>query len=339
MCWNLRNKQYHILNEPYSKEGYFQKLKELNLKSYKGIKELKNKFTEIVQNEAIHRENFNIKVLNSYGNFLTECKNCFFCAFAEKSENCRYVWRAIDCKDLIDTVGRVAENGAMGVLGLSLYDTVATSHSSNCRHSAYLRYCEDCEYCFGCVGLRKKKYCILNKQYTEGDYKELLEKIKDKMKKDGEWGEFFPASLTLSGYNLSLAHIFFTKTKEEVEKAGGWWEDLEDAAQEGLSGDELPDLVDDARDDISAKVIICPETKRRFNIAPQEFKFHKEFGIPLPHNHPDFRTLDRFRPLALAVKTFKGTCHLCAKPIEHYFSSELGYKKIACIDCYQKEVV
>jgi hypothetical protein len=44
---------------------------------------------------------------------------------------------------------------------------------------------------FGCIGLRGKEYCILNKQYTKEEYETLVPKIIEKMKADGEWGEFF----------------------------------------------------------------------------------------------------------------------------------------------------
>ena len=41
MCWNLRNKQYCILNEQYSKEEYFEKLKEYDTRSRSSIKNSK----------------------------------------------------------------------------------------------------------------------------------------------------------------------------------------------------------------------------------------------------------------------------------------------------------
>jgi len=40
-CFGLRNKKYHIFNQPYSKEEYQQKVKELNLSSFEGLEKLR----------------------------------------------------------------------------------------------------------------------------------------------------------------------------------------------------------------------------------------------------------------------------------------------------------
>ena len=79
MCWNLRNKQYYILNQPYSKEAYQEKLKEYNLRSFKSVERLKADFAKRVVQEAVHRADYNVNVTNSTGNYLEECKNCSDC--------------------------------------------------------------------------------------------------------------------------------------------------------------------------------------------------------------------------------------------------------------------
>ena len=64
--------------------------------------------------------------------------------------------------------------------------------------SSNVFYCDlvmDVEDCFGCVNLKRNKNCILNKQYSEGEYKKLALKVIEHMKETGEWGEFFPLSL------------------------------------------------------------------------------------------------------------------------------------------------
>ena len=171
------------------------------------LRESKQEFKKILSERAIHRENLNLNALNSTGNFLTNCRNCVNCYFVEESENCRHMFRGIDTKDSIYSTGSTSEKSALVVLGLASYETVSTVATANCRYSAYLDSCEECEYCFGCVGLRKKKYCILNKQYSEKEYQEIIGKIKKDMKSRGEWGDFFPYHLAPCGYNLSLANI------------------------------------------------------------------------------------------------------------------------------------
>jgi hypothetical protein len=71
--------------------------------------------------------------------------------------------------------------------------------------------------CFGCVGLHdNEQYCIFNKQYTKEQYEELVPKIIEHMQKAGEWGEFFPASLSPFGYNETHAQEYYPMTREEA---------------------------------------------------------------------------------------------------------------------------
>ncbi len=340
MCWNLRNKQYCIFNKQYSKDEYFEKLREFNTRSWTEIQKLKLEFEKVVKENVIHRAHFNFKEVNSSGNFITESKNCFDCYFVDKSENVRHTFRGFEYKDVIDSVGSIAEKAALSAVDAYVYETIATSHSSNCRYSSYLDYCEDCEYCFGCIGLRKKKYCILNKQYEEKEYFALIDKIKNNMKQNSDWGRFFPLQMAYSGYNLSLANIFFPETQEAIKAINGLWDEPEVVSYDGaVSGDELPDQIDSVLDSISGQRIICPRTKMSFNISSQELAFYREHDIPLPRYHFDYRTLSRFKPMTLMIYPQKGTCWFCKKEITHYYSPELGYQKIACVECYQSEVV
>ncbi len=339
MSWNLRNKKYYILNKPYSKEEYFAKLKEFKTFSYASVQKLKQEFDRIIREDVLHRANFNVQTVNSSGNFLDKVKNCHNTFFVSESENVRNSFRGWDCKDAIDIVGSIAEKSALSVMDGYLYDSVATSHCGNCRYMRYSEYCEDCESCFGCIGLRKKKYCILNTQYTEIEYKTLVEKIKSDMKQKGEWGKFFPLPLAYSGYNLTLGQLFFPETKERIVEVGGKWEEPQPPEyKDAIPAETLPDRIGDVTDDIISKRIICPETKLSYNIAQHELTFYRQHGIPLPRRHFDWRTLSSFKPMTYMIYPQKGICWICKKEIEHYYGPELGYKKIACVECYQKEV-
>jgi len=339
MSWNLRNQKYCILNQQYSKEDYFKKLEEYNLASYSSIEALKKEFWQHIRQDAVHRQDYDLQIVHSTGNFLNNDKNCHNCYFIEDSENCRYSFRGRS-KEVIDSVGNLdCEKCAIEVQTGMDYNNMCCLYTNSCRYSAYLDNCEECDYCFGCVGLRKKKYCILNKQYTEEEYKTLVEKIKSDMKARGEWGKFFPLSSAYCGYNLSLAQMMYPMTKGEVLKFGAKWEEtIEPHYENIISGDILPDTIADVKDDITKQRILCPETKLSYNITKDELAFYREHNIPLPRRHFDWRTLDRFKPFSLMVAPQKGTCHYCKKEIEHYYSSELGFQKIACLEDYQREV-
>ena len=340
MSWNLRNQKYCILNQSYSKEDYEKKINEYNLKSRAEIEKLKKEFWQHIQQDAVHRQDYNLQAVQSTGNFLTNDKNCRQCNFLEESENCQYVFRGFQNKETIDSTGALGcEKCALGAQAQYGYNNLCNLYSIGCRYSSYVDSCEESEYCFGCVGLRKKKYCVLNKQYTKEEYESLVEKIKTDMKKRGEWGKFFPLLSAHCGYNLSLAHIMFPITESEATKFGAKWEEPDEPHYENIiSGDDLPDSIDQAGDEIVKQRILCPETKLSYNITKDELAFYREHEIPLPNRHFDWRTLERFKPFSLMITPQKGVCYNCKKEIEHYYSPEIGFKKIACLDCYQREV-
>lgn len=338
MCWNLRNKKYHILNKPYTEEEYSEKIKELDIDSYKKVQALKKEFVELIRDEAIQRNDFNINAVDCTGNFIIDSRNCKTCYFIQESENSSFCFRSIQNKECADTVGGGwAEKTVWGANDAWMYATALTTHCMHCRYSMYIEFCEHCEYCFGCVGLRNKKYCILNEQYTKEEYEALYEKIKEDMKKRGEWGKFFPASMAYCGYNFSTAQLFLPETKEEALKAGRLWEDEEAVIHEGTSGEQIPDSIDEVPDSVTAQAIICEKTGRRFNVAPQELAFYREHKVPLPRNHFDWRTLDRLKPM-VTLTPQTGKCFFCEKSITHFYPKERGLKKIACVECYQSKI-
>jgi len=338
MCWNLRNKQYHILNKPYSKEEYFKQISQFNLGSYKVIASLKKKFLGIIKTEAIHRENYNINALNSDGNFIEESRNCKQSYLIQKSENSKYIFRGFQNKDVIYSAGSFAENSIFSVMDGKMYNTISTIFSNNCRDSFYLDHCDECENCFGCVGLRKKKYCILNKQYSEKEYFDLFNKIKEHMGKTGEWGKFFPSSIAYCGYNLSTADIYFPQDKETALNFGFRWDDVTESEVSGITEKDIPDNIDDVSNDFYRQAIICPKTNWRFNVSSAELEFYKNKKIPIPHYHFDFRTKELLNYLN-QIKPVDGQCYFCKKSIKHFYPLEWEYQKIACIDCYHSQVL
>jgi hypothetical protein len=338
MCWNLRNKQYCIRNVQYTKTEYEKQLASFKLGSWAEVQRLKDEFHKIIREQAVHRENFNLNAASSSGNFLTncnECKNCFALEESEASYDCL---RGLKVKNSIDISGSAeVERCGACILVYPGYDIQWCTISHGCRYSAYLDYCEECEYCFGCVGLRNKKYCILNKQYSESEYHALKQQIIETMKREGSYGKFFPYDLAPVGYNLSIAQHYFPETKESVQQFGGAWDDGKQIAQEGVSTEQLPDNIEDVADDIVKQPLICPKTGYRFNIAPQELEFYRRYKIPLPRYHFDYRTLERFKPLA-AIRAYPYQCIFCKKNVQAYYPLEWGYQKVACVECYQREL-
>lgn len=338
LSYNLRNKMYCIENVQYSKEEYFEKLKEYNLTSRKSINTFKDKLNELIKNNVIHRETFNSQIQKSTGDFLAQVNNCINCFGYSESEEVYNAVRGFKSVTTIDCNGCWYLNSSGNSFGcVHAYGLKYCSWSPS-RYSEYLDLCEECEYCFGCVGLKKKKYCILNKQYTKEAYETLKEKIIADMKNRGEYGQFFPYSMSLLPYNLSTASFYVPKTKEEVQKLGGYWFDGELTQVNGEPSSLIPDSLVEVEDSITTKPFICDKSGFRFNIAQNELAFYRKWEIPLPNTHFDVRTRERLS-LLTSIELHNSKCFFCSKDIRISYKPEWGYKKIACEDCYKKEVL
>ena len=106
----------------------------------------------------------------------------------------------------------------------------------------YSEACFNCSDIFGCYGLRKKSYCIFNKQYSKEEYNSLKEKLIEKMEKDEEWGNFLPYSLSPFAYNEAIVNEYMPLSKEEALKEGFRWQDNipSTSGQETVTLDNLP---------------------------------------------------------------------------------------------------
>lgn len=218
LCTGMSNKQFCIENKQYSKEEYENRIKDFNLSSRSSVNELKKRFKTIKEN-AIHKENNNIKSENCTGDYIIESKDCKHCFNIFKSENCVRVGNIDDAgKDCRD-INYIAESElcyeGTSIAGYKNIFSVFMAYGDN---NYYCNFCDNCKNCFGCAGLKRKEYCIFNKQYTKEEYEKKVKEIIIKMHETGEWGEFFPSTISTFAYNESVANDYHPKTKEEAEK-------------------------------------------------------------------------------------------------------------------------
>lgn len=338
MSWNLRNKSYCIENVQYTKEEYEKTLKSFNLGSYESVQILKQRFEQIAEDEVIHRENFNLKAYNSSGNCMLDVKDCHNCNTISSSEECSNCLRGFQLKSSIDLGGSWSSELIGNCCKCESSYALKYSSQSSSRYSEYLDLCIECEYCFGCVGLKKKKHCILNKQYNKEEYEKLREKIIADMKKSGEYGKFFPYSMSDGPFNFSTGIFYFPETKkEDILKLGGYWEDVDESHVVGIPTSELPDEIKDVPGAIITQALVCPETGWRFNINKNELNFYRTNNIPLPRYHFDVRTKNSLKYLTV-LRSYPCVCFYCKKNIMAYYPHEWGYKKIACEECYKQNI-
>ena len=364
-CTNLRHKKYHIFNKPYTKEEYHKKLEEFNLGSFKNKEELKIEAKE-------HYLQYPVKFMHGRknndvtGNYIYNCKNVKDSYMVKNGEDLRYCYSiryspsAKDCYDY-SIPGRNSN---------LVYDSLTVARGINnakfcyncfpdCRNFEYCMECSSSSNLFACIGLRKKEYCILNKQYTKEEYNELVPKIKqhmndmpyiDKKGRTYKYGEFFPTELSPFAYNETIAHEYFPLTKEQALKQGyTWYDKPKPEYQATIKAKQLPDHIKDIDNSILKEVIECKSSdcagSTVFRIIPSELKFYQKMNLPIPRYCPDCRHKERIKqrnPMKLHHRqcmnpSVDGSGSRCNTEFETTYSpnrKEIVY----CEKCYNKEV-
>ena len=359
-CSNLRNKSYCMWNQQLSREEYNQKLSKINLKSYKEIEKLKEKYKELYS-KSIHQFINQTKVVNSTGDNLDGVKNCKFCfdATGIRIEDSKYIhWIAHLAKDVYDSGPGVGEAELVYEAfdtGIGNYRNLFTSVVYSSRDIEYSFNCHGCDNLFGCLGLRSKKYCILNKQYNKESFEKLRTKIIEQMNnmpyvdKNGivyKYGEFFPAEISTFCYNETQAQDYFPITKKEAIKKGYRWRDKQkNKYQTTVSAEDLPDNLDDVPDSIIKEKIEClniGKTESRclsaYKITENELKLYHKIGVPLPHlcfNCRHEARLKKRNPMKLWHR--KCMKEGCQNEFETSYAPDRP-EIVYCEKCYQQEV-
>ncbi len=103
-------------------------------------------------------------------------KNCYMVFVAWKVEDCLYGHYMISGKEIVDSTNSMGNCER-------IYETVQTERCYECRNVYYsmtlsnCAFCYDCRDssdCFMCVGVRHKRYCFKNRQYSKTEYEKIL---------------------------------------------------------------------------------------------------------------------------------------------------------------------
>ena len=351
-CINLRNKKYHIFNEAYSPEEYKKKLAEYDLGSFDAVEKIRRDVKDFWL-KAPHKAFHGTHNINSSGDYIYDCKNVkesYLVDGGEDMKFCQWI-KMKPVKDAYDYIewGAGAERVYECItVGQGVSD-IRMSHGvwmGPVMDVDYSMYVTSSSHMFGCVGMRKKEYCILNKQYTKEEYEALRAKIiqdmNDRPYTDAKgrvfrYGEFFPYDISLYDYSESSAQEYFPFTKEEVEERGWRWKEKENTAyQITRQAAGLPDHIKDADDLVTKEIIACASCGRAYRVIPQELALLRRFGFPLPRICFDCRhraRLARMNPL----RFFDRTCAKCGMAIRTAYPPDRP-EIIYCEQCYQSEV-
>ncbi|MFA6023819.1 MAG: hypothetical protein WC777_01200 [Candidatus Gracilibacteria bacterium] len=314
-------------------------MKKYDLGSYKVYNELKEEFRKMLRDSAVHR--FAIIDLSEdcSGDYIFESQNTKESFYAIKCKDSKFIYDGyenIDCYDVYESALQCERQYECYACNYTKY-----SYGSHVSHESYNLYysdhCFNSNDLFGCIGLKKKTYCILNKQYSKEEYLELFPRIVEHMKQTGEWGEFHPSTLSPFAYNESVAQDFLPLSKEEVLSRGlVWKEKLDDGAAYAGPVISIPDNIKDVEPSICEAILQCDVTGKYFKIIPQELAFYKQLGLPIPRQCFEERHKGRtqFRNPRIL---WDRTCMHCNAPIKTTYSPERP-EKVYCEACYLKTV-
>lgn len=176
-CVYLKYKKFCIFNRQYSEDEYNRKVQELLQRPAE---------QNIIEMEQLSKQ-FPVTVTHvnnsencDYGNQIFYSRNLYLCFDCAHSEEGGYQYDAHynkSCYDLTQTFHCEY-----------CYECVDCARLNNCSFmvncedmfdSAFCENCANSHHLFGCCSLDKKQFCILNRQYSETEYKEKIKKIID----------------------------------------------------------------------------------------------------------------------------------------------------------------
>ncbi len=356
-CVGLRNKNYYFFNKQLNKEEYEKRTAEF-LGTRDGIQMAQEQFGKLSFKypRKFYHGTKNTGILS--GDYLEETKDVIEGFNCRHIENIRYAQDAWWSKDSLDITEIYSElsyecQGSIATRSIGLrscWDVFDSYYNNMCHGSSNL---------FGCVGLRQKHYCILNKQYSKEDYDKLKTKLIEHMKKTGEWGEYFPASISPFAYNECTAWDYYPLSKEEALANGYTWYDRPERDYKvTIQARDLPETIREVEDGILKEVIGCDsqtsDEKRKshpicttaFQIHPMELEFYRKMNLPLPQKCFPCRRQERFalrnprqlwhRACMCEVKNH-GHEEKCQNEFETSYAPDRP-EIIYCEKCYNQEV-
>lgn len=349
-CTNGRNLSYCIENKKCTKEEFEKKKAEI-LKDYDSIEQAKDKFKKL-RGEALVKNAFATKCVNATGDYMYNCQDGVRIFDVSNAKNCSYIADAedpIDCQDVNNHYFKGER--CYNVMG-ALQDTncIGIVFSFYCNNVHYSDSCRNCSDCFGCVALNNKKFCILNREYSKEEYEKIKNEITEQMKKDGIYGEYFPANLSPFPYNETLAQEYYPLTEKEAREKGFNWQTETSGiyGKETIKEENMPQTANEITEDTLNQILVCKDCKKNFRITKSELDFYKRMELPLPHKDFECRHQDRMKkrnPRQLWPRNCM--CELethplhpagkCPNEFETSYSPD-RQEKIYCETCYQQEV-
>ncbi len=339
-CVGLVNKSYYIFNKPVTKEKYKEFMMQYPL-NQKGSIDYILKEREKLRKTIPQRSFFGSHNNNVSGNHIYNARNIhhsFDIKSGENSKFCFTIRKAIDLYDVSFTGGALESYQSLTILDSSR--VIGTNQVIDSHDVFYSDNCWGCNNLFGCYGLRKKSYCIFNKQYSKEKYQTLFPNLVEHMKKAGEWGNFFPSLMSPFAYNEAIVNEYMPMTKEEALAQGFRWKDNipSTKGQGTIKYEDLPKKSEDYSDKLLTEILTCENCEKNYKLINREINFYKKNKLSLPQKCFNCRHEARMGQRS-PHNLWKGTCAKCGTEIQTSYTPEnQKIYKIYCEKCYQQEV-
>jgi len=339
-CTGLINKSYYIYNEQVSKDEYGIFLKYNKISDIENIKKIIEKRNELLKTVP-QRSFFGYKNNDVSGNHIYNAHNVHNSFDIKSGENSRYCFTVRKAVDSYDASFTSDISECYQIL-FSVGNKLIGTHSVIDSHDVYYSdYCYNCDHLFGCFGLRKKSYCVLNKQYTKEEYEVLVPRLIDLMKEHNEFGDFFHKEFSPFAYNESIVNEYMPLSKEEAISQGFKWRDdiPKMVGQETIKISNLPKDPSLYNDELKNEVLSCEKCSHNFRLISSEITFYKKMGLSIPKKCFNCRHQERMRQRNKRI-LFDANCVKCNSLIKTSYNKEDQVKfRIYCEKCYQEEMI
>ncbi len=217
-CIGLRRSSFCLMNEQLSEEDYLAARARIRTDA-QHREELISEFGRLYQSMRFLAA-YNEGCEDVSGNHLFNCCRTTDSFDSIGLEDCSFCITSFDAVDCRMCIGASKSELCYQVAGCPENYCVQFSTYTWPR-SSYLQYCYFCRSssnCFGCVALLRNEFCILNKQYSEPDFRVLVEDIRRHATETGEYGEFLPQRYSFFPYAESEAAEYFPAAEAKAPR-------------------------------------------------------------------------------------------------------------------------
>lgn len=191
----LRNAEYVFFNEKLNKEEYMRRVEDARRMP---AEEIRRRFEKIkLAAPRVYSRQINCE--HCLGNYLVNCKNCFWIFDGKESQDCLYQERPFGAKDSVDcsNLYHGCELCYMVMSAINSTNVNFAYIANYCSDSEYILYCFNSHHLFGCVSRNRAEYQILNTKYEKSEYHKTVAEIKDRLKAEGSYGRMFESDFPL----------------------------------------------------------------------------------------------------------------------------------------------